>query len=114
MKILNEIKKHAKLVLNIDCVSTKRQLENGTLMFHDPVLDQTYGLYKTGYVRKMNLTSSRFYPVGFEIMNPINRRITKRMRGYTCYVLETYPNDYKSMWFQLERHIAKARKRANL
>ena len=44
--------------LGMKFISTKRQVENGTLMFEDPETDSVYALYESGYIR-------RFIPLGW-------------------------------------------------
>lgn len=44
--------------LGLEFISTKRQVENGTLMFNDPETNVKYAMYESGYVR-------RLIPTGF-------------------------------------------------
>lgn len=43
-------------VLGIDLISTDKQIEKGSLIFHDPIRDCYYGLYESGYVRRHIIT----------------------------------------------------------
>ena len=100
---VKEIIKRANLILDLKCVSTKRQLENGTLIFNDKVLKRQYGIYKTGYVRRLVKNANMMYP------------INNKMRGLPTtwgynFDMVLYPDDYDSMWLLLELHIAKLRK----
>ena len=38
--------------LGLEFISTKRQLNNGTLKFHDPKTDAQYALCESGYIRR--------------------------------------------------------------
>ena len=38
--------------LDLEFVSTSRQVENGTLVFYDPETDSQYAMYESGYVRR--------------------------------------------------------------
>jgi hypothetical protein len=38
--------------MGLDFISTPRQVENGTLMWHDPETDVKYAIYETGYIRR--------------------------------------------------------------
>lgn len=40
--------------LGLEFISTKRQIENGTLMFNDPQSNVEYALYESGYVRRLD------------------------------------------------------------
>ena len=40
--------------MGLEFISTKRQVENGTLMFYDPRSRAKYALYESGYVRRLN------------------------------------------------------------
>ncbi len=44
--------------MGLEFVSTKRQVENGTLMFYDPKTKTKYAMYESGYVRRLYKTSS--------------------------------------------------------
>ncbi len=49
-------RKSAALVANemgMEFISTPRQVENGTLMFNDPVRNVKYAMYESGYVRRL-------------------------------------------------------------
>ena len=39
--------------LGVEFISTKRQVENGTLMFNDPKTNVNYAMYESGYVRRL-------------------------------------------------------------
>ena len=39
--------------LGLEFISTKRQVEKGTLMFNDPQTDTKYAMYESGYVRRL-------------------------------------------------------------
>ena len=39
--------------LGLEFISTKRQVENGTLMFNDPQTNVKYAMYESGYVRRL-------------------------------------------------------------
>lgn len=39
--------------IGLEFISTKRQVENGTLMFNDPQSNVKYALYESGYVRRL-------------------------------------------------------------
>ncbi len=38
--------------LGLTFISTTRQIENGTLMFHDPETNVQYSLHESGYIRR--------------------------------------------------------------
>jgi hypothetical protein len=39
--------------MGLEFISTKRQVENGTLMFNDPQTNVKYAMYESGYVRRL-------------------------------------------------------------
>jgi hypothetical protein len=39
--------------LGLEFISTKRQVERGTLMFNDPETNVKYAMYESGYVRRL-------------------------------------------------------------
>ncbi len=49
--------------LGLTFISTNRQVQNGTLMFHDPVTRCNYSLHESGYVRRyiLNTESVNYY-----------------------------------------------------
>jgi hypothetical protein len=40
--------------LGLEFISTKSQVENGTLMFYDPQTLSNYAMYESGYVRRIH------------------------------------------------------------
>ena len=71
ISLLSEI-----IELGLKDITTNCQKKNGTMMFHDPETDSSYGLYsKSGYVRR--LIKARQYPwntVNDIYMYPLNQR----------------------------------------
>lgn len=43
--------------MGLEFISTKRQVENGTLMFNDPQTNVKYAMYESGYIRRLVPTS---------------------------------------------------------
>jgi hypothetical protein len=39
--------------MGLNLISTPRQIENGTLMYHDPYTKTIYALYESGYIRRL-------------------------------------------------------------
>lgn len=39
--------------MGLKLISTPRQIENGTLMYHDPYTKVIYALYESGYIRRL-------------------------------------------------------------
>jgi hypothetical protein len=39
--------------MGMEFISTKRQVENGTLMFNDPQTNVKYAMYESGYIRRL-------------------------------------------------------------
>ena len=62
--------------MGLEFISTKRQVENGTLMFNDPQTDVKYAMYESGYIR-------RLIPVGYHWSN--SQTIDER--GHQMYQL---------------------------
>ena len=63
--------------MGLEFISTPRQVENGTLMFNDPIGKVKYAMYESGYVR-------RFIPVG---ICPWGNSQTIKGRGHQMYQL---------------------------
>ena len=45
--------------MGLTLISTHKQIENGTLMYRDPIGDCLYALYESGYIRRF--VPTRFY-----------------------------------------------------
>ena len=63
--------------MGLEFISTKRQVENGTLMFNDPQTNVKYAMYESGYVR-------RLVPIG---NCPWGNSQTIQDRGHAMYQL---------------------------
>jgi hypothetical protein len=63
--------------LGLEFISTKRQIENGTLMFNDPETNVKYAMYESGYVRRLT-------PIG---NCPWGNSQTINERGHQMYQL---------------------------
>ena len=79
--------------LGLEFISTKRQVENGTLMFNDPETNVKYAMYESGYVRRFIPTSFHWSP--FQTvknqMYQLNktRKVTHQTaKGYPCQMTE--------------------------
>jgi hypothetical protein len=46
--------------MGLEFISTKRQVENGTLMFNDPQTNVKYAMYESGYIRRLIPTGFRW------------------------------------------------------
>jgi hypothetical protein len=63
--------------MGLEFISTKRQVENGTLMFNDPQTNVKYAMYESGYVRRLT-------PIG---NCPWGNSQTIQDRGHAMYQL---------------------------
>lgn len=63
--------------LGLGFISSKRQVENGTLMFNDPQSNVKYAMYESGYVR-------RLVPIGRQ---PWGNSQTIDSKGHAMYQL---------------------------
>ena len=63
--------------LGLEFISTRLQVENGTLMFNDPESNVKYALYESGYVR-------RLVPIGRQ---PWGNSQTIDSKGHAMYQL---------------------------
>ena len=52
---------------NLKEITTQRQLKNGTRMFQCVLTGDLYGSYSSGYVRRKNVNSYRFYQLNKKI-----------------------------------------------
>ena len=79
--------------LGLEFISTKRQVENGTLMFNDPETNVKYAMYESGYVRRFIPTSFHWSP--FQTVKNQMYQLNKTRHGvktttyngkaYTCH-----------------------------
>jgi hypothetical protein len=72
--------------LGLEFISTRRQVENGTLMFNDPQANIKYAMYESGYVR-------RLIPVG---NCPWGNSQTINGRGHAMYQLNKVRKEHKA------------------
>lgn len=66
--------------MGLKLISTRKQIENGTLMYRDPYTQCLYALYESGYIR-------RFVPTRYSIGQTINGK------GYAMYQLNPVYNE---------------------
>jgi hypothetical protein len=71
--------------LGLEFISSKRQVENGTLMFNDSQTNVKYALYESGYVR-------RLVPIGRQ---PWGNSQTIDSKGHAMYQLNKVRKDWK-------------------
>ena len=78
----------------LECVTTKRQEKRGTQMYVDPQTGTFYGVYSTGYVRRVYRYGEKKYPWSkYEEMYPVNKRKTEKRKdteGHVIYTHESY------------------------
>jgi hypothetical protein len=72
--------------LGLEFISTKRQVENGTLMFNDPESNVKYAMYESGYVR-------RLVPIGRQ---PWGNSQTIDSKGHAMYQLNKTRKEFKT------------------
>lgn len=75
--------------LGLEFISSKRQVENGTLMFNDSQTNVKYALYESGYVR-------RLVPIGRQ---PWGNSQTIDSKGHAMYQLNKVRKDFKTTTF---------------
>ena len=73
--------------MDLDFISTKRQVEKGTLMFEDRQTNVKYAMYESGYVR-------RLVPTG---ACPWARSQTIKGKGHQMYQLNKTCYDFKTI-----------------
>lgn len=78
--------------IGLEFISTKRQIENGTLMFNDPQSNVKYALYESGYVR-------RIIPIR---KTPWGNPQTISSTGHTMYQLNKTRDGYKTTVYKEE------------
>ena len=76
--------------MGLEFISTKRQVENGTLMFNDPQTNVKYAMYESGYIRRLIPTgfrwsSSQTVKEQMHQMYQLNKthKVTHQGSGYT-------------------------------
>lgn len=65
----------------LECVTTKRQENNGTSVYHDHIANTYYGVYSSGYVRRIPSLDKKTFVVHY----PVNKRC--KTNSYNTYVL---------------------------
>ena len=75
--------------MGLEFISTKSQVENGTLMFNDPQTNVKYAMYESGYVRRLlptrcHWSSSQTIQDQGHQMYQLNRthKVTKHWRDH--------------------------------
>jgi len=76
--------------LGLEFISTKRQVENGTLMFNDPESNVKYAMYESGYVR-------RLVPIG---NCPWGNSQTINSKGHAMYQLNKTRDGFKTTTYK--------------
>jgi hypothetical protein len=79
--------------LGLEFISSKRQVENGTLMFNDPQSNVKYALYESGYVRRLTPLDNC----------PWGNSQTINERGHAMYQL----NKVRKEWKQVTSYTGK-------
>ncbi len=71
MKIITENEHRLQMEsMGLICRTTDRQKKNGTIIWYDPKCDCLYGIYTSGYVRRI---TKRFYSPSPYQLNPIRK-----------------------------------------
>ena len=74
--------------LDMDFISNKRQIENGTLLFEDPQTGALYGFYESGYIRRFYQTTMRWGAA--QTINGIGYAMYQLNPVYTEYCVSEY------------------------
>jgi hypothetical protein len=69
-------------------MSSPKQIANGTAMFYDPQTNAYYGIYKSGYVRRICPNEWNYRGYAMYQLNRIKRTKLNTSGNYTCYRYE--------------------------
>jgi hypothetical protein len=74
--------------IGLEFISTKRQVENGSLLFYDPQTGCKYGLYESGYIRRFIRTGT--YPLNSRSPRTVEYRNWRTNTQSTYYNKQAY------------------------
>lgn len=100
-KVMIETNTELTTKVGLKCVTTKKQERNGTAVYHDPLTNMYYGVYSSGYVRRLPSPDckNRFLVIHY----PLNKRCREN-RDNTYVLIHSHEDRVKRMLEVVDNH----------